>query len=390
VRKLKKQGLTISCDVGYRLSVRGTLCWRLFGPGTPDRGCRRRQPGAMLASMRRFDPSNAIWLWAALYAGFYVPYTGVVRAVSRGAWPGAEALAGASILPLSTAISIVIMLGFLIGTGWWRFATQLQLGGISLPRPTRWTALSGLCTAGILTTTTLAYTFEGISIVFAMLLMRGGVLIIAPVVDALTGRSSRWFSWVGLALSLAALVVAFAEDGGYALTVAASLNIALYLGSYFVRLRFMSKLAKSDDPAVMKRYFAEEQLVAAPLSLVLMLCIAFFGTGSLAQDLHAGLPWLLPSNVLLPVAAVGLLSQLVGIFGTLVFLDRSENTFSVPVNRCASILSGVVASAGLALLLGMDWPSVHQLVGAGLVVSAILVLGLVPIFQRRSGSAAAT
>lgn len=337
-------------------------------------------------SESRSGPS--IWVWAALYAAFYVPYTGFVRALSRGAWPGLDAIGGASILPLSTAVAICMMVAFLAGTGWWRFATQKTIGGISIPVPTRWTALSGLCTAGILTTTTLAYTFEGISIVFAMLLMRGGVLILAPIVDALTGRASRWFSWVGLALSLSALIVAFAEDGGYILTVAAVANIAIYLTSYFIRLRFMSKLAKSDDPAVTKRYFAEEQLVAAPASLILMLLFAGFGSGALADQLRAGLPWALPAGAALPVMAVGLMSQLVGIFGTLVFLDRSENTFSVPVNRCASILSGVVASAGLALLLGMDWPSPHQLVGAGLVVCAILVLSLVPLLKRSDPNAA--
>ena len=46
---------------------------------------------------------------------------------------------------------------------------------------------SGMATAVIIGTTTLNYTFVGVSILFA-LLMRGGVLILAPVVDALLGR----------------------------------------------------------------------------------------------------------------------------------------------------------------------------------------------------------
>ncbi len=45
--------------------------------------------------------------------------------------------------------------------------------------------LSGLGTAIIIGTTTLAFTFTGVSILFALLLMRGGVLIIAPTVDLL-------------------------------------------------------------------------------------------------------------------------------------------------------------------------------------------------------------
>ena len=51
--------------------------------------------------------------------------------------------------------------------------------------------ISGVATAVIIGTTTLNYTFVGISILFALLLMRGGVLILAPIVDTLLGRQVR-------------------------------------------------------------------------------------------------------------------------------------------------------------------------------------------------------
>ncbi len=260
--------------------------------------------------------------------------------------------------------------------------------GRSIPFPTRWTALSGICSSMILTTATLAYTFSGVSIVFVMLLMRGGVLILAPVVDALTGRETRWFSWVGLALSLGALVVAFAEDGGYALTTLALVDIGLYLLAYFVRLRFMSRLAKSDDPAVMKRYFVEEQLMTVPFTVVLLAVLALIGQGDFMLQIRAGFTTHLSSGLVPETLLIGLFSQLVGIFGTLIFLDRRENTFSVPVNRCSSILSGVVASVALASLLDGPFPSAQQLVGAGLVVAAILVLGLAPALRKEPGAKA--
>jgi hypothetical protein len=50
----------------------------------------------------------------------------------------------------------------------------------------------------------------------------------------------------------------------YALSLAALLDLALYLLAYFFRLRAMSRLAKSEDPAVSIRYFVEEQMVATP------------------------------------------------------------------------------------------------------------------------------
>ena len=83
-----------------------------------------------------------------------------------------------------------------------------------------------------------------------------------------------------------------------------------------------------------------------------------------------------------------MLSQATGIFGTLVFLDASENTFSVPVNRCSSILAGVVASAILAMTLDAPWPSAYQLGGAGLVMLAIVALTAGPIISKRRSASA--
>ncbi len=338
---------------------------------------------------------NAIWFFAAFYFCSYVPFTGMTKALAVGlyppvgpATPPAEGVPGATLLPLSNIASLIVVLTFLTATGWWRHASHRRVLGRSIPFPTRWTALSGICSSMILTTATLAYTFSGVSIVFVMLLMRGGVLILAPVVDALTGRETRWFSWVGLALSLGALVVAFAEDGGYALTTLALVDIGLYLLAYFVRLRFMSRLAKSDDPAVMKRYFVEEQLMTVPFTVVLLAVLALIGQGDFMLQIRAGFTTHLSSGLVPETLLIGLFSQLVGIFGTLIFLDRRENTFSVPVNRCSSILSGVVASVALASLLDGPFPSAQQLVGAGLVVAAILVLGLAPALRKEPGAKA--
>jgi hypothetical protein len=328
---------------------------------------------------------HSIWWFAAGYFACYVPYSALTKALSSGIHPSVpHAVPGAALLPVTTFVSLLAMIAFLWSSGWWRYATQRRVLGLDVPVPTRWTALSGLCSAMSLATTTLAYTFEGVSIVFVMLLMRGGVLVLAPIVDAITGRHTRWFSWIGLLLSMGALLVAFVEDGGHGLTLACAIDVALYLGAYFVRLRFMSRLAKSADPAVTRRYFVEEHLVTAPAALAVLAVLAAWGQGGLMLTIREGffhLPWaVVPWAVL-----IGVLSEGTGIFGTLVFLDQSENTFSVPVNRCASILAGVVASASLALWLGAPWPSVHELAGGGLVVLAILVLTLGPAVQARLG-----
>ena len=153
----------------------------------------------------------AIWGYAFGYFACYVPYSALTKALSSGllsrhdaGQSRVRALAGHQ--PGLAARNVRLHHGHGL--------VEATLGaarssGRSLPFPGVWTFLSGICTAGIIATTTLAYTFSGVSIVFMMLLMRGGVLVIAPLVDFASRRKVRGFSWLALALSLSALFVAF-------------------------------------------------------------------------------------------------------------------------------------------------------------------------------------
>ncbi len=346
----------------------------------------RTWTGGALKKPGESSSSASIWWLAFGYFACYAPYSALTKALSRGALPGMDApLSGFELLPATTLASLVGMFAFLGLSGWFRHAGRRRVLGLSLPFPSRWTFLSGLATGAIIATTTLAYTFEGVSIVFVMLLMRGGVLILAPIVDAISGRRVRWFSWVGLGLSLLALVVAFAEDGGYEISVACAFDIALYLGGYLVRLRFMSRLAKSEENDANLRYFVEEQMVATPAVVTALAVAALIGWGPRADALAAGFTQIWSSPVVGVALLVGLLSQGTGIFGGLILLDKRENTYCVPVNRSSSILAGVVASFSLAAWLGMAAPSAYELAGAALVVAAIVVLTLPAMLARRAG-----
>ncbi len=342
----------------------------------------------------------SIWAFAFGYFAAYIPYSSTTKAVSKGLLDGQDGpISGFSLLPLSVAASVVGMLIFITAMGWWKYATHSTIAGRSLPHPTQVTAVSGMLTAGIIVTTTLAYTFKGVSIVFVMLLMRGGVLIIAPVIDALTGRSTRWFSWVGLLLSLGALVVAFSEAWvsapgdakPYEITVVCAIDIVLYLSCYFFRLRFMSNKAKSDDNDANLRYFVEEQMIASPAMLLVLAVLGLLGpavldpgtpVGDIVQAVRWGFVdvW---SNAAWPyVIFIGVCSQFTGIFGGLVLLDKRENTYSVPVNRCSSILAGVVATYVVYWTFDQREPSVYQLTGAAMIVTAILFLTIPPMMQK--------
>lgn len=334
--------------------------------------------------------SFIIWAFAFGYFASYVPYSFLTKALTEGKL-GPTKVDTFQILPLSVIATLVMMFLFITMMGWWKFATQFKIGNISLPRPRLWTAFSGLCTGLIIVTTTLSYTIEGVSIVFAMLLMRGGVLIMSPIVDRITGRHVRWFSWAGLTLALVSLFVAFAEPAKpgvtrYAFNILLIVDVIIYLAAYFVRLQFMSKLGKSDNPAVTKGYLVEEQMVGAPSVLLMMGLLALFLGGKDPQSVGAMLRWgfteIWSTSCWGWVVLLGIFSQGTGIFGTLVLLDRSETAFAVPVNRSSSVIAGIGASLLLYFVLDLKLPSVYQFAGAAVIILAILFLSIPPLLEK--------
>ncbi len=332
---------------------------------------------------------SRIWAFAFGYFAAYVPYSAMTKALSSGLFEGMNGgIPGFELLPLTGLSSLVGMFVFITAMKWWKFAGRRKVLGVEVPMPGPWTFASGVCTAVIIATTTLAYTFSGVSIVFMMLLMRGGVLAIAPIVDFLSKRKVRWFSWVALALSLSALVCAFLGKGSVKLTFVAGIDVFFYLLGYFVRLRFMSRLAKSDDPDATKRYFVEEQMTATPVVVTTLAVLALIGSGPLMLQVRAGFTSFFDRGFTLEAIVIGLLSQGTGIFGGLILLDRRENSFCVPVNRASSILAGLLASLSLYVLLGKSPPGTNELVGAVLVIGAILVLSLPGVIAKRRAAAA--
>ena len=315
-------------------------------------------------------------LFALAFAYFacYVPYSAITKALTSSAVRGGATLTGLTLLPIMTLASMCSMAITLSVLGWWRYARP---AGRWWPRPNRWTFLSGLATATIVVTTTLAYTFEGVSLPFVMLVMRGGVLVLAPIVDLLAARKIRWFSWAALGLSLVSLANTFATRTGE-VPLLCALDLALYLTGYFVRLRLMARLGKSEDRVTRRRYFVEEQMVATPAAVVLLAALAVVSPGVLGASLRQGFLGLWADPAVAWAVIAGVCSQGTGVFGGLLLLDASEATYCVPLNRAASILGGIAASSSLALRFGQAPPSGWELVAAGLLVAAIVVLWIGP------------
>src|SRR5258706_4119614 len=248
-------------------------CWALH---TIHRFTNLEKDNPVQNSRRRY--SLRIWYLGLGFYLFYTPYSALTKSLSNGFLTAAP-VRGTVLLPISAIATVVGMLGFITLAGWWKYAGRRDVLGINIPFPRRLTFLSGVCMATIMGTTTLAFSFGGLSIVLVLVLLRGGTLIIAPVVDRIVGRRVRWFSWAAMFMSLTAVALVLSDAQHYQVTIAAAIDVAAYLTAYFFKLQFMSRLAKSDEKGATLRYFVEEQMVAAPLLVLVVIAMAIVGTG---------------------------------------------------------------------------------------------------------------
>jgi protein-tyrosine-phosphatase len=335
----------------------------------------------MLTQKRRY----ALTIWA-LGLGYYIsytPYSGLTKALSSGLLTGAQGpVAGSVLLPISAIATVFGMFGFITVMGWWKYAGRREFFGVQVPFPRRLTFFSGVCLATIMGTTTLAFTFGGLSIVLVLVLLRGGTLIIAPVVDHIVGRRVRWFSWTAMFVSLAAVLMALSDAAGYTLTIAAVIDVAAYLAAYFFKFQFMSRLAKSDEREATLRYFVEEQMVASPLLVIVLIVLSLIGAGDVMLGFRTGLTTFVTTPGAFFAVLVGLSYAALCICTTLIFLDRRENTFCVPMHCGSSMLSGFTATAILAYFFNQSAPSLGQNLSAGLLVVALGFLSPLHHFNR--------
>ena len=333
----------------------------------------------MLTEKRRYG--LGIWALGLGYYLSYTPYSGLTKALSGGLLTGAP-VQGPVLLPISAIATVFGMFGFITVMGWWKYAGRREFFGVQVPFPRPLTFLSGVCLATIMGTTTLAFTFGGLSIVLVLVLLRGGTLVIAPIVDHIVGRRVRWFSWTAMFVSLAAVLMALSDASSYTLTIVAVIDVSAYLAAYFFKLQFMSRLAKSGEREATLRYFVEEQIVASPLLVITLIVLAVIGANDVMLGFRTGLTTFVTTPGAFFAVLVGLSYAALCICTTLIFLDRRENTFCMPMHCGSSMLSGFTATAILAYFFNQSAPTAAQSLSAGLLVVALGFLSPLHHFDR--------
>lgn len=325
-----------------------------------------------------------IELLTLVYFLAYVPYVVLTRWMATVPYePFGRALTGLEILPAATLLGGAFTIAFVWGAGWVRHAHAFQAGGMRWPRPTLLTAVSGVGTALLLVTVPLSFTFPGVSIPYMQLLMRGDVLLIAPLVDLATGRQVRWYSWVALVLVATGLAMTISARGGLHLPIQAIVVVVLYTLGYFLRLWVMTRVAKQGTAAAVRGYFVEEKLVAIPVAMALLAALTLPGLGDRHGELAFGFLGIWHAGQLPSLLALAALQFLVSVFSLLILADRHENSYCVPIERSASVLSGLLGACVLAGMGMGHWPTRPEVTGAGLLVAALVLLSVAPRAARQ-------
>lgn len=316
------------------------------------------------------------------YFGFYV-ITGVAvkyfeGPVSKG-YPG---LADGTFLVYSTAGGSGLCILICLALGWFKLGSgrRTQVFGFSLPEEVRALVPSGLCAAVIIPATTLLYSLP-ISVMVAMVMMRGSIIIVSRLVDAtlhyqgLRKGVVRWEENVAVLFALLALCIPLFESPTLELNAAAMAIFGSYVSAYAVRLYLMNRFKLQSDratadgagPAEKKGdsrfYFAGEQAVATVAMLVAAMAVAAgVLPGPLGDAMRAA--WLTPPAVWPQALAAGAAYGMVAFFSVFIFLQPGRSaTFSGLVNRLTSLVAGTVATLCSHYWLGgkapasADWAS---------------------------------
>lgn len=316
-----------------------------------------------------------------LCIGYFIFYviTGVsVKYFLGSSQKGFPGMLDMQYLVYSTIGGNVFALGIVLFLGWYKFQSNrlVNFFGLKIPVEYYYIIPSGICTAIVIPTTTLMYSLP-ISVMVAMVIMRGSVIIISRIVDAVQIRQGILKKHVymeeNIAVIFALLAVAiniFWQKGGgfdFIYNHAAMIILGSYILAYLIRIYIMNyykntrgKDVKQDN----KGFFAIEQIAATTAMLIIGLLVYFSPQlfnwdGKLVTDYISAFndPPSLWGWAILAGTAFGA----VAFFSVFIFMFKGRTaTFAGLVNRLTSLVAGTAATLIFYFVFGGKFPSTED------------------------------
>jgi hypothetical protein len=304
-------------------------------------------------------------------------------------WFLASGMNDIAFLGYSTLGGTLVCLGVAVSLGWWRLESgaRVRLLGAEVPRELAYIVPSGVCTAVVIPTTTLMYTLP-ISVMVAMVIMRGSVIVISRAVDAVQIRQGilrKKVFWqedvaVGFAIAAVSANVLFAHEGfDFVRSVAAVSILGSYIAAYAIRIYIMNYFKNTRGAGVRqdnKGFFALEQ-ISASVTLVLTAALLFAGGLHVRQiaDFHAAVTH--PRGDWPLATLAGTAFGAVAFFSVFIFMFQGRTaTFAGLVNRLTSLVAGTTATLVSAAFFRGHYPKVEDWISLGFILVAVFFLSL--------------
>lgn len=326
------------------------------------------------------------------YFVFYV-ITGITVKYFQGkpalGFPGLKAI---EFLVYSTLGGQFICLAVVLVRRWYRFESQrlVRICGFNIPVEFLYIIPSGICTAVVIPTTTLMYSLP-ISVMVAMIIMRGAVIIISRFVDAIQIHQGilkkKVYAEENIAVLFAIAAICmnifFARKGDleFVRSVAAMSILGSYIVAYTIRIYIMNyyrnttgRGAKGDN----RSFFAIEQIAAGFTILIVAILLfkspTLFGwTGQLIQDYRNAF---VTPRVEWPWAILaGMAFGMVAFFSVFLFMFKGRTaTFNGLVNRLTSLVAGTVATLIFCVCCKGKFPNVEEWLSLALILISVIFL----------------
>ncbi len=264
-------------------------------------------------------------------------------------------------------------------------ANMITWGRLRFPAEYLYIIPSGVCTAVVIPTTTLLYVLLR-SVMVAMLIMRGSVIIFSRIIDAIQIKQGilhkkvYWEEEVAVLFAIAAvgLQLFFVKEAGgsdLVRNVLAMVVLGSYLLAYFIRLYIMNyykntrgKGCRQDN----KAFFAIEQVSASVTILVVLAVLMLMSpqSGAILAAVHRGYK---QATGYWPMEVVaGGIFGVVAFFSVFIFMFKGRTaTFAGLANRLTSLVAGTLATLLFALFFGGKYPKTGDWVALVFIFIAV-------------------
>ncbi len=306
---------------------------------------------------------------------------------------GLPGMTGTQFLVYSTAGGTFLATGVVLVWRWYRLQSirPVKVGGHLIPSELFYIIPSGIMTAVVIPTTTLMYTLP-ISVMVAMVIMRGSVILIGRVVDAIQIRQGLldkkvyWQENVAVLFAIAAVAMntVFAHDkNGFEFihNRAAMIIFFSYIGAYSVRIYIMNyyKNTRGKGKKLNNKAFFGIEQISSTVTLIIAGFLVYksptlFGwSGEVIDQFRGAIAHPLPQwpGAILAGMAFGA----VAFFSVFLFMFKGRTaTFAGLVNRLTSLIAGTVATLLFGLFWSGKYPSVDDWISLLLIFIAIYFL----------------